>query len=104
MAITAALLSVAACVLLCGFVMYRYPGLPDVIELNFPTMGDVDRVGDKSAVLDMAYLGAGIMVVNLVAGVVLHARERAAGIWLLTAGGMLQVILLVAAFAAIQGL
>ncbi len=104
MAISSALLSIGACVLLCGFITYRYPGLPEVIELNFPTMGDVDRVGDKSAVLDIAYAGAGILLLNLAAGLALHVRERAAGLWVLAAGGMLQVILLTAAFTVIQGL
>src|SRR5690606_10981295 len=31
-AITAALLAIAACAVLCGFIMYRYPDLPEVIE------------------------------------------------------------------------
>src|SRR5690606_11319931 len=101
-AITAALLAIAACAVLCGFIMYRYPDLPEVIELNFPTTGDLDRVGDKAEVLNLAYLGSAVLFLNLAAGVVLHSRERAAGLWLLTAGGLIQVTLLAAAFMIVQ--
>ena len=87
---------------LCGYIFGRYPGLPDVIELSFPALGGVVRVGDKSELLRMAYLGVGVFGANLVAGVAVHSRERAAGLWLLASGGMLQVVLLAAAIIAFQ--
>jgi len=93
--------SASACVLLGGYVFASYPGLPRVIELSFPALGGVVRVGDKQELLRIAYLGAGILGVNTVAGVVLHTRERAAGLWLMASSGLLQVILLAAAAVAI---
>ena len=101
-AIASALLAVAACALLAGFVSFRYPGLPDVIQLNFPRFGALVRVGDKSEILKIVYLGVGVLVANLVVGVAVHARERAAGLWLLISGGILQAILIGAAILAIE--
>jgi hypothetical protein len=101
-AISAALLAVIGCILLGGFVMYRYPALPDVIELTFPSFGGLARIGDKSELLKIAYLGAGIVGVNLAFGILLHARERAAGLWAFASAGMLQVVLFAAAVAAIE--
>jgi hypothetical protein len=40
--------------------------------------------------------------VNLAFGIILHARERAAGLWTFASAGLLQVVLLVAAIAAIE--
>ncbi len=101
-AIAAAALSAIACAVLTGYVYTRYPGLPSVIQLNFPALNGVVTVGDKSQLLRIAYLGGGIFAVNAVLGVLIHARDRAAGLWLLTSGGMLQVVLLGAAILAFE--
>jgi hypothetical protein len=101
-AIVAAAASVAMCVLLCGFVYTRYPHLPDVVQLSFPALGGVVRVGDKTELLRIAYLGAGALGLNLLLGVLVHSRERAAGLWLLASGGMIQGVLLAAALVAFQ--
>lgn len=99
-AIGAFAISAALCAILCGYVYARYPGLPNVIQLSFPALGGVVRVGDKSELLRIAYLGGGVLIVNSVVGVFVHARERAAGLWLLTSSGMLQLVLLAAAILA----
>ncbi|MCC6383249.1 MAG: hypothetical protein IT304_12140 [Dehalococcoidia bacterium] len=101
-AIVATLLGAVACAALAGYVYAVYPGLADVVQLNFPALGGVVRVGDKGELLHIAYLGAGILAVNVVLGVLLHARERAAGLWLLASGGMLQAVLLAAALVAFE--
>lgn len=98
---TAAISALAGAVLF-GYVYTRYPGLPDVIQLNFPALGGIVRVGDKSELLQIVYLGLGILGVNTVLGVALHARERAAGLWLIASGGMLQCVLLAAAIVAFE--
>jgi Bacterial PH domain len=99
-ALLAAGLTVVATVLLCGFVFARYPALPDIVELNFPALGGIVRIGDKQELLKIAYAGAAIMALNLVLGMAVHARERAAGLWLIASGGLIQVILLTAALIA----
>ncbi|MBI2765354.1 MAG: hypothetical protein HYX53_05495 [Chloroflexi bacterium] len=101
-AIAALALSVASCLALVGYIFARYPDLPEVVQLSFPALGGVVRVGDKSELLRVAYLGAGLLVVNSVLGVVVHARERAAGLWLLASTGMVQLVLLAAAIVAFE--
>lgn len=95
-------LAVAAlgCAALAGYVFTNYPGLPAIVELNFPEFGEIVRIGDKSELLRIAYVGAGILAVNTVLGILLHSWERAAGVWLLLSAGMLQLVLLAAAVAA----
>ena len=99
-ALIAAGLALVAGALMCGYVFARYPGLAEVVELNFPALGSIVRVGDKQELLKIAYLGLGILAVNAVVGIAAHARERAAGIWLLASAGILQIVLLGAALAA----
>jgi hypothetical protein len=89
-----------ACAMLGGYVFASYPGLPQVVELSFPALGGVVRVGDKEELLSIVYLGVGILVLNTVAGISLHAMERAAGLWMVASSGILQVILLGAAVVA----
>lgn len=88
------------CAILGGYVFASYPGLPQVVELSFPALGGVVRVGDKAELLGIVYLGVGILALNTVAGVALHAMERAAGLWLIASAGMLQMILFGAALVA----
>ncbi len=101
-ATTTAAVSALVGAVLFGYVYSQYPGLPDVIQLNFPALGGIVRVGDKSELLRIVYLGLGVLGVNTALGVLLHARERAAGLWLLASGGMLQCVLLAAAIVAFE--
>lgn len=92
--------SVIACAVLSGYVFAGYPGLPAVVELSFPDLGGVVRVGNRSELLGIAYLGAGILATNAFIGVLLHTRERAAGLWLFAGSGLLQCVLFGAALIA----
>jgi len=93
-------LSAVLCAALTGYVFANYPGLPQVVELSFPELGGVVRVGDKTELLRIAYLGAGVLGINVVLGILLHARERAAGLWLFAGSGVIQVVLIGAAVVA----
>ncbi len=101
-AIATTSVSATVTIALFGYIFARYPGLPDVIQLNFPALGGVVRVGDKSELLRIAYLGLGAFAANSLLGFFVHARERAAGLWLLASGGMIQGVLLAAAVAAFE--
>lgn len=90
----------ALCALVCGYVFASYPSLPEVVELSFPALGGIVRVGDRSELLDIAYLAAAVYAGNVVAGTALHAFERAAGLWLFASGALLQGVLLAAALIA----
>lgn len=83
-----------------SYVFLNYSGLPEVVELSFPELGGLVRVGDRGEILRIAYLGAGLLGVNAVAGFIIHARERAAGLWVFAGTGLLQVVLLGAAVIA----
>ena len=101
-AITAAAVSSLCCIVLCGYVYIEYPDLPNVVRITFPDLGGVVRVGDKGELLHIAWLGAAILAVNLTLGIAFHARERAAGLWLIASGGMVQIVLLAAAVTAFE--
>ena len=101
-AVVAVAASVVTCSVLAGYVYSQYPDLPSVVQLSFPALGGVVRVGGKVELLRIVYLGAGILAVNTVLGIAVHARERAAGLWLLTSTSMLQVVLTAAAVLAFQ--
>lgn len=90
------------CVIVVGYVFARYPGLPEVVPLHFPSFGSVARAGNKSELLRIAYLGAGILGANVFLGALAHQRERAAGVWLIATAVILQSVLLGAAIVAIS--
>ena len=96
------MIAVVACIGLCGYSFLQFPDLPKLVQLNFPDSGGIVRIGNREELLKLPYLGIGILGVNLVVGVATHTRERAAGLWLFAAGGLLQVLLLVAAVAAFE--
>ena len=101
-AIAMAGLSALACLALGGYLLLQYPGLPRVVQLNFPALGGVVRIGEKDELLRIIYLGVAVLAANSVLGVLVHARERAAGLWLFASGGMLQAVLLAAAVTAVE--
>ena len=91
-----------ACALLAGYVYGMYPGIPGIVQLSYPELGGIVRIGNKSELLRIAQVGATILAVNGVLGIIVHSRERAAGLWLLASAGMLQLVLLAAAVAAFE--
>lgn len=101
-AVIAAAAGALSLAVLGGFVYWRYPGLPKVIQLSFPALGGVIRVGDKGELLHIVYLGAGLLALNTILGVAVHARERAAGLWLFASSSILQFVLLAASVLAIR--
>ncbi len=96
----AAALAVAAAAV-SGYVLIRYPGLPEVVRFSYPEFGGLVRIGAKSELLRIAYLAAGIGAANIVAGALVHARDRAAGLWMFAGGVLIELVLLGAAVSAI---
>jgi hypothetical protein len=97
---TLAMLSVLAAALATGYVYAEYPGLPAVVQLDFPALDGIVRIGEKSELLRIAYVSGGIALANAALGVVVHSRVRAAGLWLFASGLLLQGLLLAAAIVA----
>ena len=97
---TLAFLSLLAALGVCGYVYGQYPGLPAVVELKYPALDGIVRVGEKSELLRIAYASAAIAAVNTTIGTVIHSRLRSAGLWVFASGGMVQLVLLAAAIVA----
>lgn len=100
----ALLLAVAllgAFIAVLGYVLHVYPGLEQTVALRFPSLEGIIRLRDKEAMLDIPRSGAGLLLLNLLLGVLLHSWERMVTYVLLLAGAGLQVMLLVAAIVAV---
>lgn len=85
-----------------GFLFSQYPDLPALVQIDFPRATGIVRVDHPSALLRIGAVGGGIVAVNLGLGFLLHARERAAGLWLLVSAGLIQAVLLGAAVVAFE--
>ena len=85
-----------------GYLFSQYPDLPALVQIDFPRDTGIVRVGDPSQLLRIGAVGGGVVAVNLALGFVLHARERAAGLWLFASAALLQAVLLGAAIVAFE--
>lgn len=85
-----------------GYLFTQYPDLPALVQIDFPRSTGIVRVGDRSELLRIGAVGGGIVAVNLALGFILHARERAAGLWLLASAALIQAVLLGAAIVAFE--
>ncbi len=85
-----------------GFLFTQYPDLPALVQIDFPKSTGIVRVGERSELLRIGAVGGGIVAVNLALGFILHARERAAGLWLLASAALIQAVLLGAAIVAFE--
>ncbi|MCY3647861.1 MAG: PH domain-containing protein [Chloroflexi bacterium] len=85
-----------------GYLFTQYPDLPALVQIDFPKSTGIVRVGERSELLRIGAVGGGIVAVNLALGFILHARERAAGLWLLASAALIQAVLLGAAIVAFE--
>ena len=85
-----------------GYLFSQYPDLPALVQIDFPRTTGIVRVGERSELLRIGAVGGGIVAVNLALGFILHARERAAGLWLLASAALLQAVLVGAAIVAFE--
>ncbi len=99
---TLALVAFAMFFAMFAYVYQQYPDLPQSIQLSFPQLNGVTRVGDKSELLKIPTAGIIILLVNLAMGFAAHAWERMVGYVLLLAAIGAQVMLLVAAIIALN--
>jgi hypothetical protein len=85
-----------------GYVFQQYPGLPQSIELSFPQLNGVTRVGSKDELLKLPATGIALLALNLVIGFVAHSWERMVGYVLLVAAIGAEGVLLAAAIIALR--
>lgn len=99
---TLALAAAAVFFAMFAYVYQQYPGLSQSIELSFPQLDGVTRVGSKSELLKLPITGVGLLAVNLAVGFVAHSWERMVGYVLLLAAIGAEGILLAAAIIALN--
>ena len=85
-----------------GYLFSQYPDLPTLVQIDFPRPTGIVQVGERSELLRIGAVGGGIVAINFALGLILHARERAAGLWLLASAALLQAVLLGAAIVAFE--
>jgi len=99
---TLALAAAAVFFAMFAYVYHQYPGLSQSIELSFPQLDGVTRVGSKSELLKLPMTGIGLLAVNLALGFIAHSWERMVGYVLLLAAIGAEGILLAAAIIALN--
>jgi hypothetical protein len=99
---TLALAAAAVFFAMFAYVYQQYPGLSQSIELSFPQLDGVTRVGSKSELLKLPMTGIGLLLVNLALGFIAHSWERMVGYVLLLAAIGAEGILLAAAIIALN--
>lgn len=99
---TMAVAAVAGFFLMAFYVFREYPGLPHSLELPFPALSGVIRVGSKDELLGLPLAGAGLLLLNLALGFVLHSWERMVGYLLFGAALVAQGVLLAGAIITIR--
>lgn len=87
---------------LAGYVFYEYAGLPDSMEISFPPLGGIVRVGAKREVLQIPFTALIILVVNLTLGFMVYSMERMAAYLLWGSAVILQVLFWIAAGIALS--
>ena len=78
------------CLGLWAYVLARFPSLPATLDLTFPpgARGELIAVSSREALLTLPQMATGLLLVNLVIGVFVHAQSRV-GAYVLFATGAL---------------
>ncbi len=79
-----------------AYVFREYPDLPQSLELPFPALSGVIRVGSKEELLKLPLAGVSLLAINLALGFALHSWERMVG-YMLFAGALAAQAVLVSA-------
>ena len=95
------LVLVGAFFLVLGYVLNIYGGLDQSVQLRFPSLGGIERVADKSELLNIPRSAAAFVGLDLLLAIGLHRWERMVSYVLLLAGVAVQVVLFLAAFVAV---
>jgi hypothetical protein len=77
---------------LFGYLAFIYPSLPDLFALHWNTQGDPDRIGRPDELLRLPLIALGLWGADLLAGLVIHPRERLAALFLYAGAVVVQVV------------
>lgn len=84
-----------------GFIFAVYPDLSNEITIEFPPVGDITTLQDRSEVLKIPATATAILAVNLLVAFIFQPRERAATYLLLSGTVFFQVVFIAAAIVAV---
>lgn len=85
-----------------GYVIWRYPALPQYLPLHYNAQGDVDYIGTRAESFKIPAIGLATWLANTIFGLLVHDRERLAGRLLAVAATAAQLIVLAAAVAIVR--
>jgi len=97
LALAAVLINVA----LWGYVFTIYPDLSPRISIEFPPLGEITDLHSRNEILKIPAAALAVLAINLVVGLGVHWRERAAAYLVLTGSVFLQMFFWVSAGIAI---
>jgi hypothetical protein len=95
-------IGVLLCLALYGYVFWVYPGLNETIRVEFPSLGGVVRLTDKSELLEIPNTALGILVLDVALALAVHLWQRLLSYVILLGGIFGQVIFIVAAVVAVN--
>ena len=96
-----ALAAIALNVGLWGYILAVYPDLNNEITIDFPPIGDITTLKERSEILTIPAAASAILGVNLIAGLIFEWKERAATYLVLSATLFFQVLFWVGAVIAV---
>ncbi len=96
-----ALAAIAVNVALWGYLLAVYPDLNNEITIEFPPIGDVTTLQERSEILTIPATASVILGVNLLAGLIFEWKERAATYMVLGATLVFQVLFFIGAAIAV---
>jgi len=88
-------------VALWGYVFTIYPDLSPRISIEFPPLGEITDLHSRNEILKIPAAALAVLAINLVVGLGVHWRERAAAYLVLTGSVFLQMFFWVSAGIAI---
>jgi hypothetical protein len=95
-------LGLVALLLVLATIVLRYDALPEQVALHFDASGQPSQLAPKSDLLRLPLFGFVCLVVNWVAGVVVHQRERLLARLLWLGGPVVQLVLFVGALRLVS--
>ena len=89
-------MGVAIPLLMAAYLFSQYEGVPNPVPLHWDALGDVDRVGEPSALWLLPIMGAIVLVVNTFAATLLMAVDRFLARLILLAVPIVQIVAFIA--------
>jgi hypothetical protein len=90
-------LATLACLTLFGYIALKFPDLPPSLPIHFNTLGNADRIADKSTLLILPAAGAIGLIVNGLLGSLIYRAEKVGAYMLWGSAIVLQIVLWIAA-------